>query len=154
MSACWLATSNAHKHTIQFLSSRHSKPQHLLFAGALWNPNLLQHATVAQEVLQANGHYTVGTNADKSGCVLFRGVRVRMGIATGVVEVRRVHKMTQRVEYAGQIMRKVQAIADTPDGGQVGRLLGLCNLHQPTWHPDANVAVCQCDAHNAPNDTN
>jgi hypothetical protein len=53
--------------------------------------------------------------------VLFRGLRVRMSIATGGVDSIRMHSVTQRAEYVGEVLRKVQAVGETPHGGQVGR---------------------------------
>lgn len=51
--------------------------------------------------------------------ILFRGLRVRMSIATGGVESVRLHSVTQRAEYVGEVLRKVQAVGETPQGGQV-----------------------------------
>jgi hypothetical protein len=50
---------------------------------------------------------------------LFRGLRVRMSVATGVAERITLHKVTSRVEYPGSVTCKVQAMADAPEGGQV-----------------------------------
>ena len=47
-----------------------------------------------------------------------QGLRVRMGLATGRVEALQQHKMTGRVEYRGGIMRRVEAVAAAPAGGQ------------------------------------
>eukprot|EP00775_Hariotina_reticulata_P002698 gene2698-2998_t len=51
--------------------------------------------------------------------VLFRGLRVRMSAATGGVDFVRLHSVTQRAEYVGDVLRKVQAVGETPQGGQV-----------------------------------
>jgi plasmid stabilization system protein ParE len=51
--------------------------------------------------------------------VLFRGLRARMSIATGGVDSIRLHSVTQRAEYVGEVLRKVQAVGETPHGGQV-----------------------------------
>jgi hypothetical protein len=51
--------------------------------------------------------------------VLFRGLRVRMSIATGGIDAVRLHSVTQRAEYVGEVLRKVQAVGETPQGGQV-----------------------------------
>ncbi|KIY91819.1 hypothetical protein MNEG_16144 [Monoraphidium neglectum] len=50
---------------------------------------------------------------------LFRGLRVRMSLATGRAEDVRLHTVTQRHEYGGSVLRRVQAVAETPHGGQV-----------------------------------
>jgi hypothetical protein len=52
--------------------------------------------------------------------VLFRGFRVRMSVATGYVDSVRLHSVTKRAEYAGDVLKKVQAVAEAPHGGQVG----------------------------------
>ena len=36
--------------------------------------------------------------------ILFRGLRVRMGIATGVADKTHMHELTRRMEYSGAIM--------------------------------------------------
>lgn len=59
--------------------------------------------------------------------VLFRGLRVRMSVATGSVDMVRLHSVTQRAEYVGEVLRKVQAVGETPQGGQV-RPAGRCCL--------------------------
>jgi hypothetical protein len=63
--------------------------------------------------------------------VLFRGLRVRMSIATGGIDAVRLHSVTQRAEYVGEVLRKVQAVGETPQGGQVRVvcLLSDCLCH-------------------------
>lgn len=56
--------------------------------------------------------------------VLFRGLRVRMSVATGGIDAVRLHSVTQRAEYVGEVLRKVQAVGETPQGGQVSRGAG------------------------------
>jgi hypothetical protein len=51
---------------------------------------------------------------------LFRGLRVRMSLATGRADEVRLHTVTQRHEYSGSVLRRVQAVGETPHGGQVG----------------------------------
>jgi hypothetical protein len=51
--------------------------------------------------------------------VLFRGMRVRMSVATGYVDTVRVHSVTKRREYQGDVLKKVQAVGEAPHGGQV-----------------------------------
>ncbi|KAK9829912.1 hypothetical protein WJX72_008611 [[Myrmecia] bisecta] len=51
--------------------------------------------------------------------VLFRGLRIRMGVATGVVDRASVHELTKRVDYSGPVMDLAKAISDTPFGGQI-----------------------------------
>eukprot|EP00798_Chlamydomonas_sp_ICE-L_P017494 gene17494-23802_t len=49
---------------------------------------------------------------------LIRGLRVRMGVASGQCDSIRVHKVTQRTEYWGLVYRRAAAISDLPAGGQ------------------------------------
>jgi hypothetical protein len=58
--------------------------------------------------------------------VLFRGMRVRMSVATGYVENVVQHAITKRAVYTGDVLKKVQAVAEAPHGGQVGGLLKPC----------------------------
>lgn len=51
--------------------------------------------------------------------IVFRGLRVRMGVATGLPESMKFHKMTMRAEYFGDVVRRVHAVSDTPHGGQI-----------------------------------
>lgn len=54
--------------------------------------------------------------------VLFRGLRVRMSIVTGTADAVRLHSVTQRNEYLGEVLQRVQALTEAPRGGQVGCL--------------------------------
>ncbi len=42
------------------------------------------------------------------------------GVATGLTDAITSHAITQRIEYTGEVYRRVQAVADLPSGGQVG----------------------------------
>jgi uncharacterized membrane protein YgcG len=64
--------------------------------------------------------------------VLFRGLRVRMSVATGSVEAVRLHSVTHRAEYVGEVLRMVQAVGETPQGGQVSRF--VTRLHHQRAH--------------------
>eukprot|EP00193_Tetraselmis_chui_P007165 CAMPEP_0177771456 /NCGR_PEP_ID=MMETSP0491_2-20121128/11602_1 /TAXON_ID=63592 /ORGANISM="Tetraselmis chuii, Strain PLY429" /LENGTH=1273 /DNA_ID=CAMNT_0019289007 /DNA_START=241 /DNA_END=4062 /DNA_ORIENTATION=- len=50
---------------------------------------------------------------------VFRGLRVRIGIHTGNVDVIGEHENTKRVTYGGQVMVTAKAISDVPAGGQI-----------------------------------
>ncbi len=50
---------------------------------------------------------------------LFRGLRVRMSLATGSADAIRFHTITQRAEYVGDVLKRVQAVSEAPHGGQV-----------------------------------
>ncbi|WIA33706.1 hypothetical protein OEZ86_006824 [Tetradesmus obliquus] len=47
------------------------------------------------------------------------GLRVRMAVASGIADGVKLPKVTRRVEYNGTTMRRVQAVGDAPEGGQV-----------------------------------
>ncbi|KAL3159976.1 hypothetical protein ABBQ38_010364 [Trebouxia sp. C0009 RCD-2024] len=51
--------------------------------------------------------------------VLFRGLRVRMGIGTGLIEKMQVHELTKRREYMGAVMDLAKAVSECPSGGQI-----------------------------------
>ncbi|KAK9800253.1 hypothetical protein WJX73_007523 [Symbiochloris irregularis] len=78
--------------------------------------------------------------------VLFWGLNVRMCVSTGICEKKIVNATTKRVEYQGQVMNTVKALADMPHGGQVImdekcfdgiklRLADLCEMvpHSPNY---------------------
>ncbi|GIL51262.1 hypothetical protein Vafri_7136 [Volvox africanus] len=48
--------------------------------------------------------------------VIYRGLRVRMGVATGVTDYL---WNNARMEYYGEVRRRLQAVADLPQGGQI-----------------------------------
>ncbi|CAG9466280.1 unnamed protein product [Pedinophyceae sp. YPF-701] len=49
----------------------------------------------------------------------FRGLLVRMAVATGPVERTRVHRVTRRLKYSGPCMELVTALQDEAQGGQI-----------------------------------
>ncbi|DBA82772.1 TPA: hypothetical protein ACH3X1_007000 [Trebouxia sp. C0004] len=51
--------------------------------------------------------------------VLFRGLRVRMGIGTGIIGKVQVHELTKRREYTGPVMDLAKAVSECPSGGQI-----------------------------------
>ncbi|GAX75845.1 hypothetical protein CEUSTIGMA_g3288.t1 [Chlamydomonas eustigma] len=51
--------------------------------------------------------------------IIFRGLRVRMAVATGISDVMQLHPVTHRVEYFGQVTRRAQAVSELPSGGQI-----------------------------------
>jgi len=50
---------------------------------------------------------------------VFRGLRVRMGIHSGVAEEVSTHTITKRRTYGGKVVRVAKAVSDTPCGGQI-----------------------------------
>eukprot|EP01026_Neomeris_dumetosa_P051023 TRINITY_DN4484_c0_g1_i1.p1 TRINITY_DN4484_c0_g1~~TRINITY_DN4484_c0_g1_i1.p1 ORF type:complete len:834 (+),score=115.70 TRINITY_DN4484_c0_g1_i1:327-2504(+) len=62
-----------------------------------------------------------GSNRSNAGesSMLFKGLRVRMAVATGTISMRSMNRLTGRVEIQGPVMDKVNAIADIPQGGQI-----------------------------------
>ncbi|CAG9460535.1 unnamed protein product [Pedinophyceae sp. YPF-701] len=49
----------------------------------------------------------------------FRGLLVRMSVATAHATSSRVHRMTRRVEYAGPVVAAVNALQEVTQGGQI-----------------------------------
>ncbi|CAG9464693.1 unnamed protein product [Pedinophyceae sp. YPF-701] len=56
---------------------------------------------------------------DRAGPHLFRGLLVRMSMATGVAKSTSVHRVTRRVEYRGECMSMVNDIQEMTHGGQI-----------------------------------
>ncbi|GAX82245.1 hypothetical protein CEUSTIGMA_g9673.t1 [Chlamydomonas eustigma] len=87
---------------------------HVQFAlmNAPWPEALLQHPKAC---------IVVGKDTDGSrpGATLFRGLRIRVGINTGVPALVSRHDVTQELQYYGQVMDLAAAVAELPSGGQV-----------------------------------
>ncbi|KAK9822556.1 hypothetical protein WJX74_004389 [Apatococcus lobatus] len=104
--------------------------QHQLLA-LEWPTELLSHPVAAQEAVLTS----TGDN------VLFRGLRVRMGINTGKPASIQVQPTTKQLEYIGEMVRCTDAIVNLPVGGQV--LMGAATflrtngrLHQLSLPPE------------------
>ncbi|GBF94709.1 adenylate cyclase [Raphidocelis subcapitata] len=80
-----------------------------------WPEALLSHEK-ARVVLSTAG------DSSRPGQLLFRGLRVRVAISTGIPTVVRMNEMTNTLTYGGPVMESAAALADLPAGGQV--LLG------------------------------
>lgn len=50
---------------------------------------------------------------------IFRGLRVRIGIHSGIAEDVKIHTNTKRVVYGGDVAAVAKAVADAPCGGQI-----------------------------------
>ena len=50
---------------------------------------------------------------------IFHGLRVRMGVATGVPSRVRQHKLTRRWEYMGEVVWRARSVSEVPVGGQI-----------------------------------
>lgn len=61
--------------------------------------------------------------------VLFRGLSVRCGVATGVPATIREHPLTRRMQYTGTLLRLATSIADSGSGGQVRAGPGRSEWH-------------------------
>jgi hypothetical protein len=73
-------------------------------------------------------------------------LRVRMAAASGIADGVHLHKVTRRVEYNGTVMRRVQAVADAPEGGQVSSStcwLWWLTLPEVARDP-VSPACCRC----------
>ncbi|KAL0023908.1 hypothetical protein WJX79_009620 [Trebouxia sp. C0005] len=73
---------------------------------APWPPELLQNAQARLETCP-------------EGKLLFRGLRVRMAINTGIPAEIIVHNMTKQVEYRGEMIELTESLSHLPAGGQV-----------------------------------
>ncbi|CAG9463289.1 unnamed protein product [Pedinophyceae sp. YPF-701] len=56
---------------------------------------------------------------EEAGGHLFRGLLVRMGVATATVTRSKTHRVTRRIEYEGPAVQRVNLIQDSAHGGQV-----------------------------------
>lgn len=86
----------------------------------------IQYCLAAQlELLQQDwpedfeSNEETATVVGKSGQLLFKGLRVRMAIATGPVDRVKIHSVTKRAEYYGGAAHEVTELSHYPDGGQV-----------------------------------
>ncbi|KAL3142345.1 hypothetical protein ABBQ38_002682 [Trebouxia sp. C0009 RCD-2024] len=73
---------------------------------APWPPELLQHEKARVETCA-------------EGKLLFRGLRVRVAINTGIPTEIIVHNVTKQVEYRGEMVDLTEALSHLPAGGQV-----------------------------------
>lgn len=64
--------------------------------------------------------------------VLFKGLSVRMGAATGVPSAIREHPVTRRLQYTGTLLRLATAIADMGGGGGTVSWLLRCSGRRGT----------------------
>jgi hypothetical protein len=78
---------------------------------------------------------SMGMVGDVAPGTLFRGLRVRMAVATGPVDTTRVHSVTRRLVYHGKVVNRVQSLGDAPHGGQVSVCQGERKVlsHPPMW---------------------
>ncbi|KAK9815654.1 hypothetical protein WJX72_007454 [[Myrmecia] bisecta] len=74
-----------------------------------WPAELLTHHRAAEEKAMVDDEETV----------IFRGLRVRMGINTGVPEYLQMHNVTKQLEYHGYVTQLTEAIINLPAGGQI-----------------------------------
>ncbi|KXZ45145.1 hypothetical protein GPECTOR_58g594 [Gonium pectorale] len=98
-----------------------------------WPPLLLEHPLCRPRPLVpfaearhapgggAGGHgASAGTGSGAAPLlVLFKGLAVRMGVATGVPSAVREHPVTRRMQYTGAVLRLATGIAELGSGGQV-----------------------------------
>jgi class 3 adenylate cyclase len=85
---------------------------------APWNEHLMEHPDSAQA-------YSL------SGVLNQRGLRVRMGVHTGVADAVVVDPITSRMDYLGQMVNKASRIAGLAVGGQIVISQSIWNAIQP-----------------------
>ena len=85
-----------------------------------WPPLLLEHSLCRpRPLVPVAGLGKDGAGRDAPLLVLFKGLAVRMGIATGVPSAVREHPVTRRMQYTGAVLRLATGIAELGCGGQV-----------------------------------
>ncbi|WIA17584.1 hypothetical protein OEZ85_014409 [Tetradesmus obliquus] len=80
-----------------------------------WPQALLSHE-------KAGVVYSSAADSSRPGQLLFRGLRVRVAVSTGIPSMVYAHELTNTLMYAGPVTDMVAALSDLPAGGQV--LLG------------------------------
>ncbi|EFJ39833.1 hypothetical protein VOLCADRAFT_100489 [Volvox carteri f. nagariensis] len=95
-----------------------------------WPPLLLEHplcrprplvpvAAAPPTAAPAGGAGGAAASSSAPLLVLFKGLSVRMGIATGVPSSVREHPVTRRMQYTGAVLRLATGIAELGSGGQI-----------------------------------
>ncbi|KAK9818038.1 hypothetical protein WJX72_006076 [[Myrmecia] bisecta] len=115
---------------------------------------------IPEDATGAAGHEFLELHEVEPHDIAFRGLSVRMGIATGQVLSTHVHHLSMRVEYDGPVVTLLHAIADCPSGGQIiveSQTFGDINsqltdipLRLPP-HPDYNALQQQVRAQQSGN---
>ena len=79
-----------------------------------WDPNLYEHEAGAVQ------YFLQGADVLSAKQIpVYKGVRVRMGIATGRAAHIRTHKLTKRKEFIGDVLWRGRTVSDAPVGGQI-----------------------------------
>jgi len=81
-----------------------------------------QHAVATQYSKSMSEKWPLGTVSNfstQATVPAFRGLRVRVGMHTGIADVVGVHEVTKRVTYGGKVVAKAKEVSDTPCGGQI-----------------------------------
>ena len=81
---------------------------------APWPLELLSHPKACIRTAKADAVTTKIAQYLQPSEVLLRGLRVRMGIATGTADRTAVHAVTGRIEYPGQLLELVSICCCTP----------------------------------------
>ena len=84
---------------------------------------------------------------------LYRGLRVRIGLHSGIAEEVGVNETTKRRTYDGAVMKTAEAVAHTPCGGQIimsgESLAAICSIQdlmaQVMYPSFLDPAMSQCD---------
>jgi hypothetical protein len=79
---------------------------------------------------------------------IFRGLRVRVGIHTGVADVVEINPVTRRYTYGGRVAKIAKLVSDTPSGGQI--VMSGDSLAQIRSVQDLMTRVCSCSPSRLP----
>ncbi|KIY97406.1 adenylate cyclase [Monoraphidium neglectum] len=77
-----------------------------------WPEALLSHEKAAVVLSDLS-------DSSRPGTLLFRGLRVRVAVSTGIPTVVQSHDLTSSLSYAGPVMDMASALSDLPAGGQI-----------------------------------
>eukprot|EP01087_Luapelamoeba_hula_P003945 TRINITY_DN138_c0_g1_i2.p1 TRINITY_DN138_c0_g1~~TRINITY_DN138_c0_g1_i2.p1 ORF type:complete len:1733 (-),score=273.96 TRINITY_DN138_c0_g1_i2:43-5241(-) len=95
---------------------------------AEWEAKLLAHPAAAEEW------------AGEDDQVVFKGLRVQMGIHLGTAQIIR-DPMTRRIEYTGQLVHKAAKLASMAHGGQILVTRAVYKALKQSHHDDVAVSV-------------
>eukprot|EP00775_Hariotina_reticulata_P007075 gene7075-7288_t len=101
---------------------------------AEWPDALLRHD-------KAKVVYSTSEDSSRPGQLLFRGLRVRVAISTGIPSMVYTHELTNTLMYAGPATDLLTVLSDLPTGGQLGygRCQRAAGLRAASWKHQETV---------------